>query len=294
MNFRTAGSGNCSLGGSAFLSVQLNRTGFTTSVLAGTNFHDVEGRSCRFEDVDLTAASFVTTRFRGLEFLNCVIHAATLDGARFHTVDMPGSTVTDCTVHNSDLPHALFLSTQLRQYTRLASGLERSQPPDPTVVRPEVASKVLAAWSRELAFLRREYRMLDYNRKRLSRALDSMERSKQVYLRILPHIINTDVFEKKFNLKNIPRCEIWGYTPGLTSLELTKQFFPDDGTPKGRADIRILAVYAMGSLGTVAQTAKSDIDCWVCYDGDVGMDAEAGLKRKLDSPRPVGGERIRA
>ena len=274
---------NCSLGGSAFLSVQLNRTGFTTSALAGTSFHDVEGRSCRFEDVDLTAASFVTTRFRGLEFLNCVIHAATLDGARFHTVDMPGSSVTDCTVHNSDLPHALFLSTQLRQYTRLASGLERSQPPDPTVVRPEVASKVLAAWSRELAFLRREYRMLDYNRKRLSRALDSMERSKQVYLRILPHIINTDAFEKKFNLKNIPRCEIWGYTPGLSSLELTKQFFPDDGTPKGRADIRILAVYAMGSLGTVAQTAKSDIDCWVCYDGDVGMDAEAGLKRKLDA-----------
>ena len=274
---------NCPMGGSAFLSVRLHRTGFTTSVLAGANFHDVEGQSCRFENVNLTAANFVTSRFRGVEFLDCVIRAANLSGARFHAVDMPGTSVTDCAVHNSDLPHALFLSTQLDQYARMATGLEQGEMPDPTVVRPEVASKVLAAWSRELSFLRRERRMLEYNRNRLSRALDSMERSKQVYLRILPHVINTDVFEKKFDLKNIPRCEIWGYTPGLTTLELAGQFFTDAEPSKGRADIRILAVYAMGSLGTVAQTAKSDIDCWVCYDGDVGMDAEAGLKRKLDA-----------
>jgi adenylate cyclase class 1 len=274
---------NCTMGGSAFLAVHLTRTGFTTSVLAGANFHEVEGLSCRFENVNLTAANFVTSRFKGLEFIDCIIRAATLNGTRFHAVDMPGSSVANCLVHNCDLPHALFLSAQLDQYARLATGLERKKSPDPTVIRPEVASKVLAAWSRELSFLRRERRMLEHNRTRLTRALDCMERSKQAYLRILPHIINTDVFEKKFDLKNIPHCEIWGYTPGLTTLELAGQFFPDAEPSKGRADIRILAVYAMGSLGTVAQTAQSDIDCWVCYDGDVGMDAEAGLKRKLDA-----------
>ncbi len=274
---------NCTLGGSAFLSVKLLQTGFTTSVLAGTSFYETDARSCRFEDVDLTASTFTMTRFKGVEFIDCVIHAATLESSQFHAVDMPGSTVTRCAIHNSDLPHTLFLRAQIRQFTRLATRLEREDLPDPKVVPPEVASKVLVAWSREITFSRREDRMLAFNRHRLARAIRSIERSKQVYLRILPHLIDTDSFEKKFGLQDIPACEVWGYTPGLTTLELSGQYFPENKSSRSRPDIRILAVYAMGSLGTVAQTAQSDIDCWVCYDGDVGMKIEAGLKRKLDA-----------
>ncbi|MEF2231396.1 MAG: class I adenylate cyclase, partial [Pseudodesulfovibrio sp.] len=177
----------------------------------------------------------------------------------------------------------LFLGARLNRFARLAADMENGPLPAPSAIGPEVIDKVLAAWSREVTFYRREHRMLGVNRQRLIRALNAFDSAKQVFLRILPHLLGTDLFERKFELRGIPTCEVWGYSPGLTALELTRQYFPDHRPPDKRPEIRILAVYAMGSLGTVAQTDKSDADCWVCYDGDVGMDAETGLKRKLDA-----------
>ncbi|MDD3313534.1 class I adenylate cyclase [Pseudodesulfovibrio sp.] len=274
---------NCAMGGSAFFGATLHRTGFTTSVLTGATFHETTVRSCRFEDMDFTAAAFTSARFAGVEFTDCVLHAITVEDSQLHALEMPGSTVTRCSMRNSDLPHPLFLGARVKQFGRLAAALEHGPLPDPSVVGPEVADKVLAAWAREVTFYRREHRMLAVNRERFLRAQDNFSREKQIYLRILPHLLDTDLFESRFNLRGVPACEVWGYTPNLTTLELSGQFFPEAEPPDRRPEVRILGLYTMGSLGTVAQTASSDIDCWVCYDGDVGMEAEAGLRRKLDA-----------
>ncbi|WP_419785069.1 class I adenylate cyclase [Pseudodesulfovibrio sp.] len=274
---------NCTLGGAAFFETSIYRTGFTTSVLTGTRFHETTVRSGRFEDVDFTAAVLTSTRFAGVEIFNCVLHALFLDDCQLHALAMLETTVTSCSIRNSDLPHPLFLKARARQLGRKAAALESGPLPDPMVVGPEVADKVLAAWAREVTFYRRELRMLTANRERFIRAVDGFDREKQVYLRILPHLLDTEHFETRLNLRGIPTCEVWGYTPTLGELELTSQFFPEAPPKDRRPEVRILGVYAMGSLGSVAQTASSDIDCWVCYDGDVGMEAEAGLKRKLDA-----------
>lgn len=274
---------NCLLGGSAFLAAKMRQVGVTTSVMAGVSFYETNARSCRFEDVDLSGAEFTSTDLNGVEFINSVINAATITNSTFHSMDMPGTSVNHCRIINSDLPHALFLDNRVRQFPQLASNAEQAPLPDPHIIPPEAATKVLRAWSREMTFFRREERMQAFNRSRLSRAITSIERDKQVYLRIMTHLLNTDVFEKKFDLKGVPSCEVWGYTPSLSTLELAKQFFTSHKPSRRNATVRILAVYAMGSLGTVAQTAKSDIDCWVCYDGDLDLDAEVGLKRKLDA-----------
>jgi len=273
----------CTLSGAAFLGGKVERTGISTSVLAGTTFFDTTVRSSRFEDVNLSGAEFTTAEFNGVEFINTIIHGASFTGATFHAVDMPGSTVHDCRITNSDLPHSLFLTNRVRQFASLASKAETEPLPDPHIVPPSAASKVLRAWAREMTFFHREERMQAYNRKRLARAISSFERNQQVYMRIIPHLLNTNIFENKFDLKGVPSCSVWGYTPGLTSLELASQYFAEQQPSRTRATVRILAVYAMGSLGTIAQTAKSDIDCWVCYDGDLSLEEEVGLKRKLDA-----------
>ncbi len=274
---------NCVMGGSAMLGVKMRMTGFTTTALSGASLFESDIKSSRFEDVDFTGADLTSSKFKGVEFINSVLHGTTIYGSTFHAVDMPRSTVHNCHIHNSDAPHALFLSNQVAQLSSFACQLDEKVLPSPNSVLPEVASKVLLAWSRELALLRREERMQTHNRSRLARAFSTMERSKQVFLRILPHMLKTDVFERKFDLKGVPTCDVWGFTPGLTSLELAKQFFPDHQPTKSKAEVRITAVYAMGSLGTVAQTASSDLDCWVCYEGDISLNAETGLKRKLDA-----------
>lgn len=130
--------------------------------------------------------------------------------------------------------------------------------------------------------MRRERRMLDHNRRRLVRAVTTMGRDQHIFLRILPQLLDSDGFEARFGLQGIPSCRVWEYYPGLTSLELFKSYFGERPSRLDAPDVRILAVYAMGSVGTVAQTPSSDLDCWVCYDGDLTMEMEAGLKRKLE------------
>ncbi|WP_319471961.1 class I adenylate cyclase [uncultured Pseudodesulfovibrio sp.] len=273
----------CSFGGAAFLNTKMRMTGFNASSLAGISFYESDIRSTRFETVDLTNAQFSGSRFQGVEFPGSILRAASIDETSFHSVDMPGASVSGCRIINSDISHPFFLGNKLQELPELAERAAGEPLPDPAVIPPEAAAKVLTSWARELTFLKREERMLEFNRKRLNRAISSIEKTKQVYVRIMPHLINTNVFEQKFNLDNVPSCEVWGYSPCLTTLELAKHYFPDYKPSRGKRDIRITAVYAMGSLGTVAQTAKSDIDCWVCYEGQLTPEAEHGLKKKLDA-----------
>lgn len=274
---------NCAMGGTAFVSGRMERTGVTTSILSGASLFEIDIRSCRFEDVDFSSMECVNAKLAGVEFINSVFRSSSFDGAVFHSVDMPGSSVIGCPIHNCDMGHALLLNNRLNQLPVLAGELELGSLPDPAVVPPESSAKLLSAWSKELTYYRREARMTTYNRQRLQRAISSIEQEKQVYMRILPYLMTTDVFERKFELDDVPSCDVWGYVPGLTTLELAKQYFPEHKPSRGRAQVNIVAVYAMGSLGTVAQTAKSDIDAWVCYEGDISLDAEVGLKRKLDA-----------
>jgi adenylate cyclase class 1 len=281
--FRECKFRSCTMGGAAFLNVKIRLTGIITSVLTNSSFYGSNVRTSRFEDVDLTGADFIDVDFRGVEFINSVMHTVSIHDSIFTSIDMPGCSMTHSVIHNSDTGHALFLTNKVKQLPTFAQQLEKQIPPYNKEIDPIAAQKILATWSRELTFLRREQRMASNNRRRLARAIKSMEHEKQVYVRILPHLLETDVFERKFNLENVPSCRVWGYHPCLTSLELSRQFFPDHKPGKETPEVRILAVYAMGSLGTVAQTAKSDLDCWVCYDGDLSLDAETGLKRKLDA-----------
>ncbi|MUM76416.1 adenylate cyclase [Pseudodesulfovibrio sp. F-1] len=274
-------------GGAALLDMRLTRTVFTASALAGSTLHGVRARSCRFEDTDFTAASFTDCAMAGLEFSNCVITAANLDGCALHSATMPGTTVTGCRVQASDIPHSLFLGNRLDRLPKAADRFASQNLENATDAgedsQPDNAVAISHDWSRELTFMRRERSIQMANRKRLARAVGRLAPEKRAYLHMLPHLLATDLFETRFGLDNVPACEIWGYSPTLTAIELCRQFFPGT-TPSGtRARLRILAVYAMGSFGTVAQTAQSDIDCWVCYDGEADPGIEAGLRRKLDA-----------
>ncbi|MFH1915576.1 MAG: class I adenylate cyclase [Pseudomonadota bacterium] len=275
----------CAFGGAALLDTRLAQCVFTASALAGAALHGVRARSCRFEDTDLTATEFAACDMAGLEFIDCAIRAARLDGCTLHAVTMPGTTVNGCRVHASDIPHALFLGNRLDRLPEAADAFA-SAPPEArtdTDDEPGSAAATLRDWARELTFMRRERRVQMVNRKRLTRAVGRLAPEKRAYLHMLPLLLATDLFEARFGLDGVPPCEVWGYTPTLTAVELTRQFFAEAKPSGARARVRILAVYAMGSLGTVAQTAQSDIDCWVCFDGDIDPDAEAGLRRKLDA-----------
>jgi adenylate cyclase class 1 len=273
----------CSIGEGTFQQTKLNLCGLTATSLAGTSFYNCSVRTTRFEAADLTFTELLGCDFRGVEFLSSVLHAVYVRDCNLISIEMPRTTVTRSIIKNSDAGHPLFLANRVRQMTVFARELEKSGAPATKEKDAFLAQKTLTAWSRELTFMRRERHMLDNNRTRLARAMNTMSRNQQGFMRLLPLMLDSDVFEKRFDFGRTPSCRVWGYYPSQTTLELAKYYFGALPERDSSPDVRILAVYAMGSMGTVAQSADSDLDCWVCYDGDLTIAMENGLKRKLEA-----------
>ncbi len=266
-----------------FRDTRMTRADFTLCGLAGSALHGCTLHTSRFEACDFSFTELVGDDFQGVELSRCCLHAMYVRDCILASMELPGSPVTRSIIKNSDAAHPQFLANRIRQMTLFAREVERTGAPSAGEADPFAVQRVLIAWSRELTFMRRERRMLDNNRQRMHRAIGTLSHDQQTFLRMLPLLLDSDVFERRYNFGKIPACRVWGYHPGLTDLELVRERL---GVTPGRRtgpEIRILAVYAMGSLGTVAQTSRSDLDCWICYDGDVTMAMEHGLKRKLDA-----------
>lgn len=262
---------------------RMNRCDFTTCTLAGSALHGCTMRSSRFEACDLSFAELIGDDFRGVEFRRTCLHALYVRDCVLLSMELPGSTVTRSVIKNSDAGHPQFLANRLRQMTLFAGEAAKNAMPESGKTDALHAQKALTAWSRELTFMRRERRMLENNRQRMHRAMGTLSRDQQAFLRMLPLLLDSDLFERRHNFGNIPSSRVWGYYPCLTDLELVREQLGLEPEFEPSPEVRIQAVYAMGSLGTVAQTSSSDLDCWVCYDGDVTMAVEHGLKRKLDA-----------
>lgn len=273
----------CSMGAATFQQTTMRLCGVTAGTLAGSSFYNCTVHTTRFETVDLTFIELLGCRFRGVEFLSSVLHAVYIRDCSMVAIELPRSTVTRSVIKNSDVAHPLFLANRIRQMTVFAREIEQSGIPKTKEKDGFLAQKILTAWSRELTFLRRERYMLENNRNRLARALSTMPRNQQNFLRILPLILDSSTFENKFDFGGAPSCRVWGYHPSQTALELARHYFGGQPQRDSSPDVRILAVYAMGSMGTVAQSSASDLDCWVCYDGDLTIAMENGLKRKLEA-----------
>jgi len=72
-----------------------------------------------------------------------------------------------------------------------------------------------------------------------------------------------------------------GFRPNREQLLLARRYargFNED--KRHRLEFPILGLYLMGSMGSLGQTAGSDLDFWLCYGDEVSEAGRAALKRK--------------
>lgn len=134
----------------------------------------------------------------------------------------------------------------------------------------------------------------DHRRREL--ALERLTEPQAQFLNLLPTLLATRVFEAAQSLSGVPACAIAGHARlGLPTREdraLLERLFPGQPLPSGPKELPepvllLEAVYAIGSLGSVAQRASSDVDCWVCVSHGPACPPEAfdaaraGLAKKL-------------
>lgn len=122
---------------------------------------------------------------------------------------------------------------------------------------------------------------LSVNQFRLERAKESLTDSQRLFLDVLPALFH-------YNHPMLPGYCLRSTPAGLSDFQLSaqthqqlrrlaKSFHPNRNDAQ-RADI--LSIFAMGSLGTIAQNEKSDIDLWLCYQPELSEKAIAMLQQK--------------
>jgi adenylate cyclase class 1 len=111
--------------------------------------------------------------------------------------------------------------------------------------------------------------MLANNKRRLAWARRRLGGPGAAWLDMLPGLVQAGLVKKGRDLRPAPAARVRGFVPDLGTARLLAHH---TGKPLGetlavpRDALKVEAIYSIGSTGTVAQTAESDLDIWVCLD----------------------------
>lgn len=115
-------------------------------------------------------------------------------------------------------------------------------------------------------------RFLLINANRLSRMRNALSSRKRIFLDLLPLLFHTNhAMMPGFTSRNTP-YGVSNYQPDKTELSLAKTLarsFTLSKTPPKKQQTNIYGVYVMGSVGSIAQSERSDLDIWVCHAPDL-------------------------
>jgi len=120
------------------------------------------------------------------------------------------------------------------------------------------------------------------NRERLRRINQRLSTRQHEFLTLLPLLFHTNHALLPGYVTQTTPAGIRGYAPGSETLaaahRLTKSFRYNSREQRRRLDV--LGLYLMGSTGTIAHSAKSDFDLWLCHPSGLSDEAIAELREK--------------
>ncbi|WP_319780977.1 class I adenylate cyclase [Maridesulfovibrio sp.] len=147
-----------------------------------------------------------------------------------------------------------------------------------------VLHKTLKRWFVLKEIERNHANFSENNRRRLDWTAAKLEGKGRRFLSILPALLHTNAFEVRSGMDHRSTAsKINGFELTPQTTDLLEEFFPETKYEEGGKDaIPIEAFMSIGSTGTIAQTADSDLDCWVCCNfKDIHPESREKLGIKL-------------
>ncbi len=275
----------CTFNECLFEECSLRETAFSGTQLLATH--------CQI--VDVTDADFFSSTLRGCTFQeSSFIHTRFERSRTEHSFSEAGN-YYQCVFRQtiSDEAHLLAAAEEqrFRELADHAVGLSPAAVPAWCHSAQSLAEHVVL---RVLAFrsaIRLRARFLRLNAKRIGLANRTLEKGGKDFFTLLPLLIHTRLFEDRYlpdaRDAQWPVCAITGYTPTLAAMRLAREYFGDtlavpspDMFPP--AQITADALYTMGSVGSIAMTADSDIDYWLSLTPETATPERiAALSEKL-------------
>ena len=125
-------------------------------------------------------------------------------------------------------------------------------------------------------------RFLSVNQGRLARAMEGLAPRQQTLLRLLALFFHVNHPLLPGYVSDCTPAGVSGYEPDAATLAAARQLIRDFSCSKRGVcpSQPIHGLFLMGSLGTLAQTAQSDIDVWICLAPDLSNAAVSALRKK--------------
>jgi adenylate cyclase class 1 len=297
----------CIFSGSSFRGVKL-----LSGSISASDLHGVSFQFSNLAEMKITASNFSGARFKnnqssGTTWRDCLLRDIFMEGGSFRSTLFIACEVKDICLHavETDVP-LLIKHSELGQDELLRSILTKAFQDTSADSGPSLALSELtpqdesfktytaylydSAYSRDI--LRRGAAMQERDELRTAWGLAKMGAEKAVFAAMLPLLVELDAVIDENGVSPAPACSIAGYAPDYdAAAALAKHFSAKDlkamrekAGPKHskQSPIPVDGLYSIGSIGTVAQTASSDIDLWLCVDGSiVDADSLERLKTKL-------------
>lgn len=258
------------------------KTRFRECTLPGAELTESRFSASRFRHVTVTDAILLSTELHATEFIRCALAQARMFGCTSL------QTTFDCCGTN-DLEVCATETTCHIQMAAWLAGLrkgliERASEKFEDCVdakHSNAAARALMKLARHIDFTRREMRMLRNDSHRMNAAMRRLQPDQRDLLLMLPHLLESDIFEKgRKDVESMP-CRLPGYAPSMTVLGTLSAHFPTEEQQLPDRNVVISALYSMGSVGSLAQTTTSDLDCWlVVKSGTASRDQMLLLNRK--------------
>ncbi len=140
-----------------------------------------------------------------------------------------------------------------------------------------------------------EMKFLSQNRLSILTAFDIFKPGQADLFQIIPFLIHENIrFPGMEAVKNNTPCGICDYIPGIEIQAVLKKYISKDKIiARHRHNHAVEGLFTIGSTGSIAQTADSDIDWWVCINEEHFTSREIELfRKKLDILENMAGEQF--
>lgn len=126
-------------------------------------------------------------------------------------------------------------------------------------------------------------RFLSLNQDRLARVRESFSAEQRQFLDALPLLFHIHHEHLPGGNHTKAPCGIADFSASKRTVEAAARLHRNfNYRRRALRSYDIQAIYTMGSIGTVAYTAKSDLDVWICHDPALEGDALTHLAAKCD------------
>ena len=305
---------------SIFNNCDFSRTLFSNTFFKAAVFYNVDMQETKFDGVNFDNAFFININAKGSVFKNCSFQNVSVFNCNFSHAQIINASFVNSTISKTSFKKATlfcstfafstmsvvsFVTSHIDQvdfacvkalFCRFPSSTRfniQNSGIDYNVRKFQLSFKDMPQMDETIVsrlnmlivseFIHYgEMKFLNQNQLSLLTAFDIFKPMQADLFRIIPFLLHENIsFPGMEAVEKKTPCGISDYIPGIETQEVLKEYITKENIiVRGCQEHAVEGLFTIGSTGSIAQTADSDIDWWVCINEEHFTFREITLFRK--------------